>query len=145
MIDVIFATLVLSIVVLSPFIIFGVLSIVGNVFEQILHFVFPLKDKTCDCVTRVEHHGFFFVGVAGVSLIPDRDCPKCNGTGKIDPKSPYANKPSPVRGRQPNPAVVQAASAAAASIAASAQRDDDLHDERQRWDDDRRRDDYSIH
>ncbi len=97
------------------------------------------KDERCDCVTKVEHTGFGFVGVAGTSYIPDRDCPKCHGTGEIDPKSPYAKKPSPVRGRPPNPAVVAAATTAAASIAATAMRDNDWHDQYQRQlDDDRR-------
>lgn len=101
--------------------------------------IWPPKDERCDCVTQVEHSGFGFVGVAGTSYIPDRDCPKCNGTGKIDPKSPYANKPSPVRGRPPNPALVAATGAAAASIAAAAMRHDDWHDQYQRQlDDDRR-------
>ncbi len=135
------------ILVLVPlaFIVYLLFSSVLTLVSGITASIWPTKEIWCDCVTRVEHHGFFFVGVAGESFIPDRDCPKCNGTGKVDPKSPYANRPSPLRGRPPNPAIVAAATTAAASIAASVQRDHDWYDERQRWDDDRRRDDYSIH
>ncbi len=90
-----------------------------------VNYLFVNKPVPCDCITRVQHYGFFFVGEAGYSLIPDRDCPKCEGTGAVDPKSPYANQPSPVRGRPVNPALVAAAGAAAASIAQAAMRDDD--------------------
>lgn len=112
----------------------------------IVNYLFSPKPIPCDCITRVQHYGFFFVGEAGYSLIPDRDCPKCNGTGTVDPKSPYANKPSPVRGRPPNPALVAATGAAAASIAAAAMRHDDWHHQHQRQlDDDRRSRDDMLH
>ncbi len=121
-------------------------NVIVTLIQAISESIFPKKNERCDCVTKVEHYGFFFVGEAGYSLIPDRDCPKCNGTGKVDPKSPYANKPSPVRGRAPNPALVAATGAAAASIAATAMRDNDWHDQYQRQlDDDRRSRDDMLH
>lgn len=71
--------------------------------------------RRCDCVTRVNHFAAGMTGLAGISYIPHRDCPKCHGTGTIDRRSPYAKKPSPMRGLPLDRASILAGAAAGAA------------------------------
>ena len=93
------------IIIISPFI----ALIVGA------RFIYRLFYKRCDCMTRVNHYAAGMTGLAGISYIPHRDCPKCHGTGTVDRRSPYARQPSPMRGLPPDQAGVLAGAAAGAA------------------------------
>jgi hypothetical protein len=120
-------------------------SILGTVFLAIvagpilfLYGVFGDWREKCDCGARVDHYSAGFVGLSGRSILYRPDCPKCHGTGRVDPKSPFAEKPSPVRGLPMTAAML----AAAAAAKGTAQPDSDFDEA---WDEARRREDEMVH
>jgi hypothetical protein len=94
--------------------------------------------EKCDCGARVDHYSAGFVGLSGRSIVYRPDCPKCHGTGRIDSKSPFAEKPSPVRGLPMTAAMLAAAAAAKASAHPGSDFDE-------AWDEARRREDEMVH
>jgi hypothetical protein len=94
--------------------------------------------EKCDCGPRVDHYSAGFVGLSGRSILYRPDCPKCHGTGRVDPKSPFAEKPSPVRDLPMAAAML----AAAAAAKGSAHRASDFDEA---WDEARRREDEMVH
>lgn len=94
--------------------------------------------EKCDCGARVDHYSAGFVGLSGRSIVYRPECPKCHGTGRVDPKSPFADKPSPVRGLPMTAAML----AAAASAKGTSHPGSDFDEA---WDEARRRDDEMVH
>jgi hypothetical protein len=94
--------------------------------------------EKCDCGARVDHYTAGFVGLSGRSIIFRPDCPKCHGTGRVDSKSPFAEKPSPVRGLPMTAAML----ASAATVQRAVRPGSDFDEA---WDEARGREDEVVH
>jgi hypothetical protein len=125
----------------DAFLVAATAAIVGSAIAAPIFWLWLVQRgwrEQCDCGARVDHYSAGFVGLSGRPIVYRPDCPKCHGTGRVDPKSPFAEKPSPVRGLPMTAAML----AAAATAKGAAYPGSDFDEA---WDEARRREDEMVH